>query len=206
MPPVYTVRAAVIAVRSDRPRATDRFFVDSNVWAWDFYFGSFTPSGVRILQQPEYAAYLRLTRAAGATRCHAGLSLAELASLIEANELEANLIGVGPRTVKEYRHNVPSERSRVVREIQRAWARVEADSELLPLFIDAPTIASARSRLSSELLDGYDLFLREAMAAASVTQILSDDGDFSSAPGVELFTANPRVLAAATSQGRLLTH
>jgi hypothetical protein len=204
MPPNYTVRAAVVDVRRDTPRPTDRFFVDSNVWAWAFYFGTTAPSGAPIPQQPEYADYVQLTRDAGATRCRSGLSLAELASLIEANELDAYSIAVRRLSVKEYRHNVPPERARVVRAIEKVWAEVEADSDLLPLPIDAPTIASARSRLSSELLDGHDVFLREAMLASGVTQLLSDDGDFSSAPGIELFTANPRVIAAAAAQGRLL--
>jgi hypothetical protein len=41
------------------------------------------------------------------------------------------------------------------------------------------------------------------MRAAGVAQILSDDGDFCGVAGVELFTANPHVLAAARAQGRL---
>jgi hypothetical protein len=44
MPPTYTVRAQVVDIRRDTPRPTDRLFVDTNVWAWAYYFRSgFTP-------------------------------------------------------------------------------------------------------------------------------------------------------------------
>ena len=35
MPPTYTVRATVVDARTDAPRATDRLFIDTNVWAWE---------------------------------------------------------------------------------------------------------------------------------------------------------------------------
>jgi hypothetical protein len=41
-------------------------------------------------------------------------------------------------------------------------------------------------------------------SAAGVTQILTDDGDFCTVPGA-FFTANQRALAAARTQGRLIT-
>jgi predicted nucleic acid-binding protein len=205
MPPTYTVRAAVVDIRADAPRASDRFFVDTNVWAWEHYFRSgVTAAGAPIPQKAEYTAYLLLTRDAGAARCHTVLSLAELARLIEANELEGYSIGVGRLTLKEYRHNVPAERARVVSEIASVRADVEADPDLLPSPFDAATAASAFARLASEPLDANDALHLEAMLASGVTQILSDDGDFSAAAGVELFTANPRVIAAASAQGRLL--
>src|SRR5262245_7906491 len=42
MPPNYAVRATVIDARSDTPRPTDRFLVDTNVWAWKHYPGGST--------------------------------------------------------------------------------------------------------------------------------------------------------------------
>jgi hypothetical protein len=123
--------------------------------------------------------------------------------VIEQNELGHYAAGVASMSLKEYRHNVPSERARIVTEIQRVWGQVERDSVLLPLTLDDALAASAAARLSAAPVDGYDLFLLEAMHGANVTQMLSDDGDISCLGGVELFTANPRVLAAARTQGRL---
>ena len=49
MPPTYTVRAVVVDARTDSPRATDRFFIDTNVWAWEHYPNSrMTPAGLTV--------------------------------------------------------------------------------------------------------------------------------------------------------------
>ena len=205
MPPTYTVRAQVIDVRTDAPRPTDRFFVDTNVWAWEHYPGSRTTATGAIVPQPaEYSPYLNRARAAGAVRNRVGPQLAELAHVIEQTELEAYVAGVGRLALKDYRHNVPAERSRVVRMIETVWTRVKADSDPLPLTLDDAFTDAALTRLRVAPVDGYDVFLLEVMAASGVTQILTDDGDFCCVAGVEVFTANPRVLAAARAQGRLV--
>lgn len=204
MPPTYSVRAQVVDIRTDSPRPTDRFLVDTNVWAWKHYPGAvLSPAGVSAPQASEYPRYLDQTIAIGALRYRSGLCLAELAHLVEQNEHAGYSIGVGPLTLKEYRHNLPSERARVVREIQRVWGRISADSDPLHLMLDDTTTAAALTRLAAAPVDGYDLFLLETMTSTGLTQLLTDDGDFCSVTGIQLFTANPRVLAAARTQGRL---
>jgi predicted nucleic acid-binding protein len=204
MPPAFHVRAGVIDVRSDAPRPTDRFLVDTNVWAWVHDPSSrFTSSGGIVAQAPVYERYVAQTRLAGARRCRAAASLAELAHLIEHFEHVNFVAGVSPVDLKEYRHNYPSERARIVGAICKAWGLIEGDSELLPLTLDDALAAGALSRLAAAQVDGYDLFLLAAMESAGVTQILTDDGDFCTVAGIEVFTANPRALAAARAQGRL---
>jgi hypothetical protein len=53
------------------------------------------------------------------------------------------------------------------------------------------------------LIDGYDLFIAEAMANAGVTQILTDDGDYCTVPGIQVLTANRQAIDAAQAQGTL---
>src|SRR5262249_43167419 len=120
------------------------------------------------------------------------------------NERDAYTSAVASVTAKEYRHNLPSERARVVREVQHAWTEVKLQSRLLPLVIDDVTSDAALSRFATQPVDGFDLFLLAAMATAAITQVWTDDGDYCTVPGLEVFTANPRVLAAARSAGLLL--
>ena len=205
MPPNYTVRAQIIDIRTDTPRPTDAFLVDTNVWYWRAYSsagampGSATPA-----QMSTYTNYLRDCRANGAIVYRAGLCLAELAHLIEQNEREAYSGAVAPIAAKDYRHNLPSERARVVLEVQNAWAKVKGQSQPLSLTIDDPTTDAALARFATQPVDGYDLFLLEGLSAAGLTQVLTDDGDYCTVPGIEVFTANPRVVAAARSTGLLL--
>ena len=151
-----------------------------------------------------YRDYLQDCIASGVMVYRTGLCLAELAHLIEQNERDAYASAVAPITTKEYRHNLPAERARVVREVQKAWAEVRRLSQPLSLVIDDPTTDAALVRFATQAVDGFDLFLLEGMSRAGTTQVLTDDGDYGTVPGLEVFTANPRVVAAARSAGLLL--
>jgi hypothetical protein len=53
-------------------------------------------------------------------------------------------------------------------------------------------------------MDGYDLFILEAMRRHGMVQVSTDDGDFAAIPGIQVFTANCNVIQAARTQGRLI--
>jgi hypothetical protein len=63
----------------------------------------------------------------------------------------------------------------------------------IEMSIGSATTDAAAARLSSQPLDGHDPFLLESMAGANVLQLLSDDGDFCTVPGIQVFTANRQV-------------
>jgi hypothetical protein len=205
MPPVYTVRARVIDIRTDTPRPTDAFLVDTNVLYWLAYpSAGATPGSATPAQMTTYNAYLQRSIAAGGIVYRTGPSLAELAHLIEQNERDIYAGADTPVTTKEYRHNLPSERARVVTLVQDAWAEVKRQSQPLSLVIDDPATDAALVRFATQPVNGFDLFLLEAMSAAGVTQVLTDDGDYCTVPGLAVFTANPRVIAGARSAGLLV--
>jgi predicted nucleic acid-binding protein len=198
----YTVQAQVVDITADTPRADDVFLVDTNVWYWMTY-----PHATSFVSRPssEYPAYLNKALGANSKIHHSGLSLAELAHLIEKTEREIYEKAVGPIKPKEYRHNIAGERSRVASEIQAAWGQVTTLADPLTVNIDAPTTAAALHRLQNEKIDGYDLFILESMKSHDVVQVITDDGDFATVPGIQVFTANRNVISAARNQGKLLT-
>ena len=125
-------------------------------------------------------------RSAQAQLLQCGLSLAELAHLIEKTEREIfNRASRLSASNKEYRHNHPTERSsKVVAEIETAWRLVKTIAEPVDVLVDEPTTDAALIRLSAQLLNGYDLFILEAMARAGIIQVITDDGDFVTVPGL----------------------
>jgi predicted nucleic acid-binding protein len=132
--------------------------------------------------------------------------LAELAHIIEKTEREIYERNIENSVKpKEYRHNLPGQRTRVVSEIQAAWAQVSSLAEPLTVTIHSPTTTAALNRLQSEKVDGYDLFILESMKNHSVVQVITDDGDFATVPGIQVFTANRNVIQAARAQGKLIT-
>lgn len=198
----YTVLADVVDLRSDRPKAGETFLVDTNVWFWLTY--SRASQGASSYQTRDYPRYLSLLLAAAGRPYWCGLALAELAHLIEKTEREIFEKTAGPIPPKEFRHNHPAERRRVAQEVEAAWVQVAALGAPLETTVGAAATDAALARFLAQPLDGYDLFMVEAAVKAGVTQVLTDDGDFASVPGLRVFTANRTVIKTAAEQGRLL--
>jgi predicted nucleic acid-binding protein len=76
------------------------------------------------------------------------------------------------------RRDYPLERSKVVAEIASVWSQITAIAAPLELNIDSQTTNAALGRLATQLIDGYDLFILETIKKHSVTQIITDDGDY----------------------------
>ena len=198
----YSIQAKIVDITTDSPKADDVFLVDTNVWYWMTYPNatSYVPS-----QLANYPGYLNKALAADSKIHHSGLSLAELSHLIEKTEREIYERSNGTIRPKEYRHNLSGERSRVASEIKAAWGQVVSLADPLAVTIDDMTATAALNRLQTEKLDGYDLFILESMKNHGVIQVITDDGDFATVSGIQVFTANRNVIAAAKNQGKLKT-
>ena len=202
MPVNYHVQADVIDIQSDTPKSSDAILVDSNVWFWMTYAAASLASTYR---ERKYSLYVKHARKEKAKLFRCGLSMAELTHIIEHTEYKIfEQTHTGEKS-KEFRHNYTVERSNVVTDVQNAWQIVKSMTSPLDIAIDDPTTDVALARVQTQLLDGYDLFMVEAMAKNGITQILTDDGDYCTVPGIQVFTANRNVIDAATNQGKLVT-
>ncbi|MCI0514981.1 hypothetical protein L0128_17335 [candidate division KSB1 bacterium] len=197
----YSIRADVIDINSDAPGQADKLLVDSNVWYWMTY--SQASYGMDSWRQPLiliYPGYVNNALTAGAKLFYCGLALAELAHLIEKTEHQ---IFNAALNLKEFRHNYPQARAKVVAEVQAGWAQVRSIAKSISFKLNQRTSDSALQRFQQASVDGYDLFLLEVMFQQNTLCILTDDGDFATVAGIQVFTANRNVLAAASAQGKL---
>lgn len=201
MPVNYSVQADVIDITVNYPQKGDIFLVDTNVWYWLTYPPASSSANA---YQSIYSNYIIDAYTVGAIPCCSGLSLAELAHLIEKEEQRQSIYS-SVRS-KEYRHNYPLERAKVAFQVQNAWNQVQNTYGLLiDLTLDQATVNDALTRFSTQGLDGYDLFSLESMRQESIDKIITDDGDFVTVPGIQVFTANQSAIATARNQGKLIT-
>jgi predicted nucleic acid-binding protein len=202
----YIITAEVVDVRKDSPNSADTFLVDSNVWYWLTYTKASLVDGYGAKRRTiDYSSFLNKAIAQRAQLCRCGLSMAELAHIIERSERTIFSKTHGPTETKEFRHNYPTERSNVISEIQTAWGQVKSMASSLDILIDSSLTDVAMNRFSKSTLDGYDIFFLEVMTNNKVPQIITDDGGFATVPGIRVFTANQTVITAAQGQGKLLT-
>jgi predicted nucleic acid-binding protein len=203
----YTIRAQIVDIRNDAPRSDDMFLVDTNVWYWHTYTNA-NASASRY-QIDSYPEYLIQAISANSVLSYTGLTLSELAHLIEQTErnlfIESRNLDRSTFKPKEYRHNYPNERKKVIQEIVTAWGQVKSIAAPLDLTVNETVTNSALLQLQSLALDGYDLFMLEAMRKEGISQIITDDGDFSTIPGISVFTANSNIIRAAKAQNRLIS-
>lgn len=200
----YVVRADVFDICSDTPTAADSFLVDTNVWCWSTYTrASLGKRPPKPRQTRDYPAYINRALAVKARLLRCGLSLAELAGVIE--KTECHVASFREDQIKEFRHNHPTHRGRVAAEVKTAWELVKNMSVPTDILVDDLTTDAALTRFQTQGVDGYDLFLLEAMSRTGVVQVITDDGDYATVPGIKVFTSNQAVLAAAKAQGKLVS-
>lgn len=201
------VRAQIVDIRADTSKDTDCFLVDTNAWYWLFYpRASQTPSAPQSYQLTDYPAYLKKALVnSAALHCYA-LTFSELAHNIEKAEREIYESQTGKKIrPKEFRHDCINQRRKITALITDAWADVMSASTLLDMELDTAFMQSALSLFPSVGIDGYDLFMAESALKTGVTQIITDDGDYATVPGLTVFTANPRVIQEANKAGKLIT-
>jgi hypothetical protein len=202
------IAADIIDITQDQPEQKDIFLVDTQIWLWQTYAPS-VPSDPNDQQRINaYTRYLKKARVAGATLAYSRLLLLELSHVIEViqRRLYERQSGRSIST-KEYRHNHPSERKRVVTEVDASWKQVQSIAvPASDLIIDESLTNAALTRFRTQALDGYDLLILESIlqAGAGDIKILTDDMDYATVPNIQIFTNNQAVLRQAKQQGKLL--
>ncbi|BDA71903.1 hypothetical protein CAL7716_060690 [Calothrix sp. PCC 7716] len=131
--------------------------------------------------------------------------MAELAHIIEKNEYEIYRQSNSNITQKEYRHNYPTERLKLVAEVESSWRQVKVTAVPVNLNVNDDTTDSALNRFKNQALDGYDLLILEAIsrAGAGDIKIITDDIDYIVVPGIQVFTSRRYIIEEAARQGKL---
>jgi hypothetical protein len=199
------IASDVIDIRRDHPRPNDQFYVDTNAWYWMTYSrASLLPSGPRPYQVNDYPNYIKKCLNVSASLISGGLSIGELASIVERAEWEIFKGAGGSTSRKEFRHNLPTERARVLDEIQGVWSQVQLMSKFTGCTVDLTHVDGSLSRMVTEMLDGYDALVVDWLLGTGCDQVITDDMDFATVPGLTIFTSNWTVINEAATQGRLI--
>lgn len=182
--------------------ASDRMFVDTNIWKCFTYTKATLPRQAHSVSV--YTNFISECVKAKAQLFSSVLSFSELSSIIERTELEIYKNANGTNVpIKKFREGT-IERQVVVQEVNVAWQQVEQLSTLIPITLDDHCLASARANFDNYPLDSYDVFFVEQMKAAGLTAIVTDDLDFIYVPGLEVYTCNVDSIGRARLFKRLV--
>jgi hypothetical protein len=118
---------------------------------YDLYWISYNRARSKPYQISDYPAYIKKAISVKARLPRCGLSLTELAHLIEKTEREIFIRSHLAVNTKEYRHNYPSERNHVVAEIQAAWGQVKTMALPIDVLVNELTTDTALTRFAFSL-------------------------------------------------------
>jgi hypothetical protein len=202
-----TIRANVIDIGCDAPKQDDRFLIDTNVWYWMVYErASLNPSPPQAYQINAYPTYLSTAISQKSSIYWSSLSLAELAHNIEGTERKIYSDTAGREiSVKEFRHGYPENRRKTNNIIRGCWDNVKTLGACAPTVLDDATTDEAVATFLNAQVDGYDLFITSAMRSANITNVITDDGDYASVKGLNVFTANQNVIKHARAANKIVT-
>lgn len=187
------------SIDSEIPFHKDKYFVDTNVWFWFTYCASKEielKTAPRRYQLEKYPDFVEKVLDSGAKIYHCPLVYAELANIIERTEFEI-YIAKNPtlkKTRKEFRADSEC-RQLVINEIRMAWDTINTISNSLDFSLSNKIVEGVHAVIENSTLDPYDSFYCYLMGYVGINKIITDDADFNSVDGTELYTANRKVLS-----------
>jgi predicted nucleic acid-binding protein len=198
----YSIKANIVDIKLDKPQRGERFLVDSCVWYWMTYPAASLYASE--YQMDEYPRYVNEALKANSEIYRAELSFAELAHLIETTQHRMYRNLVREIDFKNFRHNLPDERTSTISKIEASWDQIKSMAKPLEGIVDENLTEVMLKDIKLKQMDGYDMFILETMKSNGIDQIISDDGDFSTVEGINVFTANRNVIKAARQVGKML--
>lgn len=201
----YTISADIYDISTDVPQKEDIIFVDTNVWFWLTYTkASQVTSTTRSISS--YITYINRALSISALLIYSPLVYAELAHTIAKSELDLFCsLNSSQIKLKEFRNNYPTEWNNAINEINTAIGQIKC--------LGVPLSPPPDEKFMEEVckcqksygkhLDIYDIIYVKQMESERISKIITDDGDFSTIPNINMFTSNRNVLTLAQSARRL---
>lgn len=197
------VRAFVVDIKNDTPTDEDSFLVDTNAWYWLHYPKA--SQDAKQYQTVEYPNFLKRCLESNSKLLCSPLSFSELAHRIEDVEKKIYAYNADKAIgTKQFRHDYPGQRRRVTGLIQSIWLDVVEMSQIMPINLDENFVATSVDKFGAVELDGYDLYMAENAVKSGVLNVITDDADYCTFPGITVFTANETAIRLAGNAGRLL--
>lgn len=173
------------------------FCLDTNVLYWYTYprYGT-VKSGV-INQAQVYYDFVDKLVSDGNPLYTSVYNISELLNVIEKNEYDiyTTMHPEIPLTKKDYRR-ILTERESLKRIMKTTLANVKAICKVIDFEFSSKTMDLFVANLSDHRCDVFDYLILNHYVEINELNILSDDNDFATFEGINLYTANTKILEA----------
>lgn len=183
----------------------DQVLVDTNVWLFmhmEQATQSFTGDNVA----NGYMEVIDGLLEASATLKWSCFSYPEVANTIEGYCFDLFKSQSGQEcSKKRYRHEMPTQRLKVVTKIQETWGAItKSGSPLGEYSVRASGLDDLTIDYRNYAVDPYDLFMIDSLKSHGLKYILTNDRDFLTVPGIEVITLHKSALVDAAGANMLM--
>lgn len=170
------------------------FFLDTNVLYWYTYPRFSLPGHLNPSAQIYYDFIDSLTSAGNPLKTSV-YNLTELLNVVEKNEYDiyCKLHPDLPLSRKDFRR-MADERQKVSQMIKTTMNNALNICSITDFNFTSETLKSFSDEFTNHRCDVFDYAILKNCISTKDINIISDDGDFSSMPGINLYTANENIL------------
>lgn len=178
------------------------YYLDTNIWYWLTYPRVTFRNDVQLKKATDYTSFISSLQTKDVELCSTIFTYSELINIVERNEF--NLVKRQYHSKKHFRKDLTKRKDtlEIIANVLEQVDEFSTPDKVVQIldYIKAETLIQG---LNSTLLDGNDLIVGMLTKENEIVNIISDDSDFGTLGGINLFTLNAEVIKAAREQGRL---
>lgn len=169
------------------------FAIDTNALIWTHYSKASNPNlKIHPYQVFEYPNFINKILSNGNKVITTNLNISEMCGVVEKNEFRIYkaLNGIKKMSIKDYR-KIATERTMYKKELDTMIMEIESayDKQIEIVKVDEKVISSFQANICTNTCDIFDYAIIEHLKCIGVNNFISDDKDFASIEGIELYTA-----------------
>lgn len=170
----------------------DIFVIDTNVLIWTHYSRASHPSlKNHPYQVYDYPNFIYKLLENGNKLITTELNITELLGVVERNEFQIYKAANNKNLKKKEFRKIATERAKYKSEIDTMIMEIKTlyDNQIEIIELGEELIAEFQNKICKNICDVFDYAILEHFKKRNITNFISDDKDFSSIDGINLFTS-----------------
>ena len=169
-----------------------KFAIDTNVLYW-MHYSRCNTTGYQIMYYPQFISDLMERQISFVTTA---CNVSELLHLVEKKEYDIFKASNSVRNIKEFRKN-KSERINVQKELEIIMMQIESMYSVQDFELDFSLLSKFVHNFDSHRCDNNDYSILTYLKDAGINNVITDDCDFITYAGINVYTANENIINEA---------
>ena len=164
-----------------------KFFVDTNIWIFQSYISGILFDENKNEKSAAYSDFIQKVLDSGCQLFTSSLCLSEIGHVIEKKFFKIYKMENPSVTLKQFRA-ITQKRNEIISIVKSIWEEINSLSTIIDFSVTKKAGDNMLEKLQEAPLDTYDAQYLLIMEDNKITNILTDDKDFRSVSGIDIYT------------------